>query len=169
MKKVNVNLKTLNAIILLFGISLGLMAQPQMRNRQFNSGECRALTIMNLTEDQETQIREIHLAGANEIQSMKDELQINKAKINALVKKDDPDMKEITSLVETNGKIRTEMRVKQIDNRLKVRALLTDEQKIIFDARGNMGKGRMGMANLRQGRMNCRMPYGCRMQYKGRF
>ena len=84
-----------------------------------------------------------------EIQSLKDELKINRAKINALIKKDEPDMKEIVGLVEANGRILTQIRVKQIESKIKVRSLLTDDQKVIFDAHDGRMHRRRAMTEYR--------------------
>jgi hypothetical protein len=43
-------------------------------------------------------------------------------------------MKQIVSLVEADGKLLTQIQVKNIRHKIDVRNLLTDEQKIIFDA-----------------------------------
>ena len=100
MKKLDVNPKALIAIIALFGLSLSLMAQPHQRQHQFQQMNQCGFTALDLTEGQQAEIKEIHLARLKEIQPRKDELNINKAKINALVNKDNPDIKEIVSLVE---------------------------------------------------------------------
>jgi len=71
-----------------------------------------------------------------DVQPLKDEVKINRVKVDALLKRDDPDMKEIVSLVEANGKLLTQIQVKSIEQKISVRSLLTDEQKIIYDARG---------------------------------
>ena len=141
MKKIDANIKVLMAIIVLLGLSLSVMAQQQSRHQQFQQKEKSALGILNLTEEQKSEIKEIHLTQLKEVQPLKDELLINKAKINALVNKDTPDMKEIVSLVEANGKILTDIQVKEIASKINVRGLLNEEQKVMFDAHsGKMQK-----------------------------
>ena len=145
------------SIIGLFIFSSSLMAQPQNRQGPVHQeGPC-GLAALNLTEEQKSEIREIRLEKGKETQALKDELAINKAKINALVHKDNPDMKEIVSLAEENGKIITRIQVREIDSKIKVRAVLDEDQKVIFDAhngpeyrKGNMAQHRFHQRN--QGR-----------------
>lgn len=159
MKKLDVNLKILIAIIALFGLSISLLAQPRERQRQFEPKDHPGFAMPGLTEEQKAEIKKIHLAGMKEVQPFKDELKINKAKINALIKQDDPDMKEIVSLVEADGKLLTQIQVKEIEGRIKVRSLLTDEQKVIFDVHDGHMQRKREMAEHHQHR---RHPYRSR-------
>jgi len=139
-------------IIAVFIISFGLMAQPQNRQGPVQHEGPYGLAVLNLTEEQKSEVKEIHLAKVKETQALKDELAINKAKINALVHKDNPDMKEIVSLVEENGKIITQIQVREIDSKIKVRALLDEDQKVIFDSHSGRTyrKGNMAQCQFHQ-------------------
>jgi Spy/CpxP family protein refolding chaperone len=148
MKRIDRNFKLLVAIIVVLGLSLSVMAQPHQR-RQMPHQSMRAqspLQFLDLSEEQKDQIKEIHLTHLKDVQPIKDEVKINKAKINALLNIDDPDMKEIVSLVEANGKLLTQIQVKSIEKKINVRSLLTDEQKIIYDAHGEKMRERRAMA-----------------------
>ena len=141
MKKTDSNLKVLVAIIALLGLSLSLIAQPGQQQRQFQQRNHSCDGLLDLTEEQKAEMKEIHLASLKEIQPLRDELKINRAKLDALIKKDDPDMKEITSLVEANGELITKIHISRIESRIQVRSLLTEDQKVIWDAhRGKMKK-----------------------------
>ncbi len=145
MKKIDENLKLLVAIIVVLGLSLSVMAQPQKR-RQMPQQSMKAQSgfqSLDLTEDQQDQIKQIHLAHMKDVQPLIDELKINRAKINAILNNDDPDMKQIVSLVETDAKLLTRIQVKSIEQKINVRSHLSEEQKIIFDAYSEkMGKHR---------------------------
>ena len=148
MKRIDRNFKLLVAIIFILGLSLSVMAQPNQR-RQIPYQSMRAkspLQFLDLSEEQKDQIKEIHLAHMKGVQPNKDEVKINRAKINAHLNNDDPDMKEIVSLVEANGKLLTQIQVKSIEKKISVRSLLTDEQKIIYDARGERIREHRAMA-----------------------
>ena len=148
MKRIDNHFKLLVAIIVVLGLSLSVMAQPSrkgpMDHRSMTAKS--GLQYLDLTEEQKDQIKEIHLAHMKDVQSQKDEVKINRVKVDALLKRDDPDMKEIVSLVEANGKLLTEIQVKSIEQKISVRSLLTDEQKIIYDARGERIRERRAMA-----------------------
>jgi Spy/CpxP family protein refolding chaperone len=148
MKRIDRNFKLLVAIIFILGLSLSVMAQPNQR-RQIPHQSMRAqspLKFLDLSEEQKDQIKEIHLAHMKDVQANRDEVKINRVKINAQLHKDDPDMKEIVKLVEANGKLLTQIQVKSIEEKINVRLLLTDEQKIIFDAQGEKIRERRAMA-----------------------
>lgn len=148
MKRIDRNFKLLVAIIFILGLSLSVMAQPNQR-RQIPHQSMRAqspLKFLDLSEEQKDQIKEIHLAHMKDVQANRDEVKINRVKINAQLHNDDPDMKEIVKLVEANGKLLTQIQVKSIEEKINVRLLLTDEQKIIFDAQGEKIRVRRAMA-----------------------
>jgi Spy/CpxP family protein refolding chaperone len=148
MKRIDNHFKLLVAIIVVLGLSLSVMAQPNRRghmsNRPMNVQS--GLQFLDLTQEQKDQIKEIHLAHMKDVQPLKDEVKINRVKVDALLKKDDPDKKEIVSLLESNGKLLTQIQVKSIEQKISVRSLLTDEQKIIYDAHGEKIRGRRAMA-----------------------
>jgi Spy/CpxP family protein refolding chaperone len=156
-------LKAIAAACMLFGLVQVTMAQPgpgygQGYHRRGLQGEgpgqglrqgpgagqaqCQQM-IPNLTEEQETQIASLRLTHLKEIQPLKSEMAINRAKIDALMIQDNPDMKALNALIEANGKLRTEIQQKNVAQRLAVRKLLTDEQKISYDS--GKGRGRMPM------------------------
>jgi Spy/CpxP family protein refolding chaperone len=150
MKKIDENFKLLVAIIVVLGLSLSVMAQPQQRGQMTHQSmkAQSGFQFLDLTEDQEDQIKQIHLAYMKDVQPLKDEVKINRAKVNALLNNDDPDMKKIVSLVETDGKLLTQIQVKIIEQKINVRSLLTEEQKIIFDAHGEKMENRRALAQL---------------------
>ena len=159
MKKIDVNMKILMTIIVLFALSLSLMAQPNQRQCQFQQKNPHGIAALDLTDEQKAEMKEIHLAQMKVTQPLMDEVKINKAKINALINKDNPDMKEIVSLVEANGKIMTQIQVKGIESKVQIRALLTDEQKVIFNNHGSKMQGKKAMVQHRSHR---RTPGNCR-------
>ena len=148
MKKIDRNFKLLVAIIFILGLSLSVMAQPsQRRHSPHQSIRTQSpLQFLDLSEEQKDQIKEVHLAHMKDVQSNRDEVKINRAKINAQLHNDDPDMKEIVKLVEANGKLLTQIQVKSIEEKINVRLLLTEEQKIIFDSQAEKIRKNRAMA-----------------------
>jgi len=156
MKKIDRNFKLLAAIIFVLGLSLNIMAQPRHK-RPMPEQSMRfhtPLQFLDLSEEQKDQMKEIHLAHIKDVQPLKDEVKINRAKVNALLKNDEPDMKEIVRLVEADGKLLTQIQIKSIGEKIQVRSLLTDEQKIIYDAHSDKMSERRAMADYyRHGRI----------------
>lgn len=134
MKKSEIYRKLIVLALVLGGLSIGLMAQPRKMGPRSGQGPHHGMNMLNLSEEQRSEIKQIRMDRAGEIQPLKDEIRINRAMITAQMHKDDPDMKQIISLVEKNGSILTQIRVKEIESRIKIRGLLNDEQKVIFDA-----------------------------------
>ena len=136
MKRLYVNFKVLVVFTILLVLSHSLMAQPRQRRMQQHGETYRFEQIIpGLTEEQKIQMKEIHLATLKEVLPLKDELKVNNARLNLLVKKDNPDMKEIKSLVQTNAEMQIKIEILTTESRIKTRSLLTDEQKILLDAR----------------------------------
>ncbi len=155
-----INPKALLGAVLLSGISLGLLAQPEPGQRPYQQRDQKNFPAMNLSDEQKAEMKEIRLATTKETQPWKDELQINRAKINALLHRDNPDMDEIASLVETNGKLVTKIRVREIESRIRIRSLLDEDQKAIFDAHSGKMHGR---------KIHARHYPGRGIQHRGRF
>ncbi len=144
MKRLNVNFRMMLAITVILTLSYSLMAQPQRRSMQTNRPDGNFMYFFpELTEEQKSQIEEINLETLKEVQPLRDELQVNNAELNTLVKKDDPDMDAISKLVEENSGIRTRIQMLNIEGRIKIRSLLTEDQKVRFDA------GATGMRQFR--------------------
>jgi len=130
--------KILTVLILvsLTGITSISYAQQGYRSQAGPAERGRLLPgIPDLTEEQKEQIKNLQTAYLKDIQELKNEMKINKAKLDALLTEDQPNMNEINMLLEDNGKMLTELRKKQIAHKMEIRDLLTEEQKIIFDNR----------------------------------
>jgi hypothetical protein len=137
MKRFNVNFKIVIVGIIIMALSCGLMAQPlQERARQTEQNARLSKMVPGFTEEQRNQLKEIQLATLKEVQPLKDELKVNNARLNVLLKQDNPDMKEINNLVEANAEIQVKVKLRSIEGMIMARSLLNEEQKILFDAGG---------------------------------
>ena len=89
MKRIDNHFKLLVAIIVVLGLSLSVMAQQSrkgpMHHRSMTAKS--GLQYLDLTEEQKDQIKEIHLAHMKDVQSLKDEVKINRVKVDALLKR----------------------------------------------------------------------------------
>jgi Spy/CpxP family protein refolding chaperone len=170
MKRLDLKLKLLPAIIVVLGISISAVAQPPRRgpmpHRSMAHGH--GLLYLDMSEEQEQQVKQLRLAHVKDVQPLRDEVKINRLKINTLMKNDDPDMEQIVSLVEANGKLLTQIQIKSIRLKINVRNLLTDEQKIIFDAHNErMGNRRELAAHYWHRRSPHDKGYGFRPERPG--
>lgn len=69
---------------------------------------------------------------------LKNEIKIKEAQLNALRSSDNPDMTAINKLVEEIGAINTKIAKENELNHQKIRKLLDDSQRVIFDSQGNV-------------------------------
>jgi len=134
---------------MLFGTS-GLYAQPGHEFHK-NMG-------VKFTDEQKAKIKEIHLASYKEMQSLKNQMGELKAKQHTLSTSDKPDMAAINANIDEISKVQTKMMKIRAADHQKIRALLTDEQKMVFDSKmmHRGGKHRMFMHsedNEHQGNM----------------
>lgn len=105
---------------------------------------CQA--IPDLTPEQQQQISELRTMQMKEMNDFRSDLSIKQAELQKLQTAENVDMDKINAKIDEIGKIRTEMAKKRAAHIQKIRALLTNEQRVIFDSRhGKPGRGmRMG-------------------------
>ncbi|MBN2213339.1 MAG: Spy/CpxP family protein refolding chaperone [Bacteroidales bacterium] len=132
-------------------LTVSLMAQRGYGpggNNQERAGigrYCQA--IPDLTDEQEQQIMNLRTAHMKEMNGYRSDLSIKRAELRKLQTADNADMNKINAKIDEIGKMKTEMSKIMAAHLQKVRALLTDEQRVFFDSRHNRRKGpgmRMG-------------------------
>jgi Spy/CpxP family protein refolding chaperone len=113
-----------------------LFAQHPMEHKTGNGeGSNKEMHgIPNLTEEQKTKIKDIHLALSKEIQPLRNRLGELKAKQRTLTTSDKPDMGAINTNIDEITKTTNQLMKSRAAHHQQVRALLTDEQKVWFDS-----------------------------------
>ncbi len=145
-------------IMILSGLilTMSLMAQRGYktgRNCQNVPGTGRYCQAMpDLTDEQEQKISDLRTAYVKEMNTYRSDLSIKRAELQKLQTADDADMNKINSKIDEIGKIMTEMSKSKAAHHQKVRALLTDEQRVLFDSRHNR-RMRPGM-KMRRGELH---------------
>jgi hypothetical protein len=74
---------------------------------------------------------------------LKSELKVLNAELNSLQIAEKPSKKTIENKIDEIGRLRTKLMKMQAGHQIKVRSLLTDEQRVIFDQR-KMHRGKRG-------------------------
>ena len=121
--------------------------------------------IPNLTEEQSRQIMDLRTAHLREMQAYRDQIDVNRTQYRALMRGDRADMAAINANIDERTSIRSRMEKKQAEHHQAIRSVLTEEQRVWFDAapRGGPGfrqagpGGWPGRAGMRQA-----APYGGR-------
>lgn len=141
--------KSLSLVALIMAVlfSMQLMAQkaaqtPKCDNDQFPKKERFLDRLPGITEQQKEEIKKIHLQTMKAQQPLKNEKDELQAKLKTLTTVDQPDTKAVNAVIEKIGSINTEMMKKRISEKLSIRNLLTEEQRIVFDAQSQKMKER---------------------------
>lgn len=138
---------TTSDVIAQRGQGKGMMNNPEGRRGMYNaerprSGEC----ILNLTPEQDTKVTELRTKHLKEVTPLRNEIAEKRTRLRTLQSVDKPDLKEINKTIDEMAAIRANIQKKGAAHRAEVSSLLTEEQRVLFNARkGNrMGHGNMG-------------------------
>ncbi len=124
--------------------SFSVWAQPP-QGKPFmgkNPKEVRQVTLpergeyfQGLSDEQRAEIKKIHMERMKERTQTRSLLNEKRAKLEVLQTADKPDMKEINKTIDEIASVKAQEMKAQAANRQKIRSLLTEEQRIYFDAR----------------------------------
>lgn len=150
MKRKAINLRKITAVLIGMMLTVSLIAQRGNGPGPFNTDRsgrghfCHALP--DLTEEQEQKLGELRTIQMKKMNAYRSDLSIKMAELQKLQTAENADMEEINAKIDEIGKIKVGMAKQKAAHIQKVRALLTDEQRVIFDSKhGKQGKGmRMG-------------------------
>ncbi len=147
------------AIFIMAGMSVN--AQRGYGHRGSKS-ENRGASGLNLSEEQQSQVKDHKLAHMKELQPLKDQLMENKAHQRTLMNAENPDEKAIYKNIDQATKLQNELAKLSVDFQIKFKNLLNDEQKVMLQSStnrfGRMGLGRCSFGPQRNGEMMQRRP-----------
>ncbi len=167
-------MKRFGSIVLVTLMLIGVSAYSQ-QGQQFRGGmgnnvdkvnkaDCR---IPNLTDEQQQKINDLRVKHIKDVTPLKNELGEKKARMRTLQSAEKPDLNAINKLIDEMAAVRAQIQKKAAAHRVEVASLLTDEQKVYFNAHQGRkfdkgmkrGGGKRGMGNGRGPSYN-----GCNMQ-----
>lgn len=96
--------------------------------------------IKGLDDKQREEIRMIRTEQLKERTQTRNRLKEKQAQLELLQTSDKPDMKEINRVIDEIATIQAQDMKSQASGRQKIRSILTEEQRVQFDARGKDGK-----------------------------
>lgn len=91
--------------------------------------------IPDLTQDQTKKIEELHIAHLKEVNQVRNQLTEKKAHLRTLQSADKVDNTAINKTIDEITSLQNDMMKKNEAHRQAVRNILTDKQKVIFDAK----------------------------------
>ena len=125
--------------------SLTVNAQPQRMQpysgkspkevQQVMRSEELSTPMGSLDDKQREEIRKIRMEQDKERMQSRNLLKEKRAKLEVLQTADKPDMKEINKVIDEIASIQAQTMKAQAASRQKIRSLLTDEQRVLFDTR----------------------------------
>jgi Spy/CpxP family protein refolding chaperone len=115
--------------------------------------------MLDLTEEQQTQIKDLRLAHMKGVNPLRDQLVENMTHNRTLLNAEKPDMKAISNNIDKRTELQNKLAKLNADFRVKFRSVLTEEQQLMIGSRGGRfgGQGFYG----RRGRGNFRMSGNC--------
>lgn len=90
--------------------------------------------IPDLSDKQKEKMKDLHVELMKTVQPIKNEIGELKAKLHTLQSADKPNMVEINKLIDNIGLQHTKMMKLHAAHMQEIRKLLTDEQRVFFDA-----------------------------------
>ena len=135
--------------------------------RQVTRPEGFTMPKMGLDDKQREEIGKIRTEQVKERTQTRNLLKEKRAKLEVLQTADKPDMKEINKVIEEIASIRAQEMKAMAANRQKIRGLLTEEQRVYFDAhRTHRGKAQTDRKHLTTHHEHFRGPKGERPQWR---
>ena len=143
------------AIAIAAVMSLTVNAQPQgirpysgmnpetVRQVTLPEGDDMLVSRLNLNDQQREEMKKIRTEQLKERTQTRNLLREKRAKLEVLQTAEKPDMKAINKLIDEIAVVQAQEMKNQAANRQKIRSLLTEEQRVRFDAQGaNFGNKR---------------------------
>ena len=110
------------------------------------------------TDEQKTKMKELKMDNYKIVKPLQNRVNELKARQKTLMTSDQPDMKAINANIDEMSKIQTQIAKGNAEHIQKIRAMLTDEQKMAFDSKmsdkkkdGKMRQGGKKKGSLKRG------------------
>ena len=157
-----------SCLVLVLIFTGSLFAQMPQRDRgkaDFPGKREMLQEKLQLTEDQKEAFAGLRIAHQKEILPLKNKLEILRLDMEEVCLDENPDMNKISNIIDEKSKVKAELEKKNVAHRFKMRSILSDDQKKIWDEHkfdmGFRGPGKMGKRCFDpQGKDGCG-PGGC--------
>lgn len=130
-------MSTIGVVAVLFATAVAQDASAPEKGPHGKHGKYQALMneIPDLTDEQRAQIKEIHQAARENAKGQREESKQIRMKLMELKTADDPNQAEINRLIDRQAEIKANMMKERTAAELKVRSILTPEQRKVVDAK----------------------------------
>jgi len=118
------------ALLLLAAISQVYGAPTIMKTGGMELGQYKEMVkSLNLTPDQQTKIKDIMITGLKNAIELKKNLEFKEVDLKAAMLAENPDEAAVNKLIMESSELQGKIEVEQTDSRLRVKKLLTPEQR----------------------------------------
>ena len=158
MKTIKGKFRITATVMLVIFMSAYVLAQKPGVNRSQKSG-----IVPDLTEEQKEKMSELRSAHIQSMTQLKAETMVLRAELDQLSVEKNPSLDKINAKIDELAARRADMEKARATHRMEIRSLLTEEQRIIFDARTSnkrfKGKQHGYRQNLAYGPKRTSCPY----------
>ena len=129
---------TIGVAALLVGSSFAQNTEiAPAKKAEFRKGKHHGMMaeIPNLTDEQKAEIKKIKEQGREKSAPQHKAMKELRLKLSELKMAENPDMQQINSLIDKSAKMKAEMEKSKTASQLKVRSILTPEQRKVVDTK----------------------------------
>jgi Spy/CpxP family protein refolding chaperone len=129
---------TIGVAALLIGNSFAQNGEAApAKKAEFRKGKHHGMMadIPNLTEDQKVEIKKIKGEGREKAEPQRKKMKEMRTKLHELKTAENPDQNQINQLIDKSASLKAEMEKSRTASELKVRSILTPEQRKAVDAK----------------------------------
>ncbi len=142
MKKTVLKNATLLMAILFISASVFAQGGNKKQQKKKNKGT-PYLKIPDLTSEQESKLKKMHIAFQKDMLPLKNELGEKKARLKTVSTGDNVKMNEVYAVLENISAIKLNLAKKQASHRQEVRQQLNEDQQVWFDTHAPLHKNGM--------------------------
>ena len=102
----------------------------------------RLFDRLDLKDEQKDKIEGLNLESRKEAIQIQNQMREKEAQLTTLLIQENVEKNKVNNLIDEIGKLKSESRKDRVDTHLKIKALLTEKQRIIFDQRQSERAGR---------------------------
>ncbi len=110
-----------------------MKGKPAMKSYHGNKSGRPTGGMIGFTPEQEEQLKPLKLAQMKAMTQYRNKLGEYQARLKTITSVDDVKLKDVDKLLDEMGKVKLEMAKNQMSHKQDIRAMLTDEQKVMFD------------------------------------
>lgn len=140
------------SVISSFAQNRGEFRRDRMEKRDGMRQNPMMERIPDLTEEQQAKLKSLRTETQKQVLPLRNQIGEKKARLKSLTTAEEPDMKSIDKLIEEIGDLKTQIAKLRAATHQKVRAELTEDQRLFLDTHMGKQKGHGKGGRMHRGR-----------------